>query len=182
MFATLCHWRLSIEFPSQTNTIDYGEPLRDFAGFWCWQGNTKLYPTNWCKIRVQTLLVGGFNPSQTKIIKLGSSSPIFGVKIKRSLSCHHLASMKPNGRTSRARLLQAVNAGGTGRWPSRKVHAASRGKKQKPEEMFLRFEKNKHGNKWVDTWCIYLYKYLSIYLSISLPIYLSLSLSIYLSI
>ena len=52
--------------------------------------------------RVQTLLVGGFNPSEKYARQIGFIFPNFRGENKKSLSCHHLASMKPNGRTSRA--------------------------------------------------------------------------------
>ena len=59
------------------------------------------------------LLVGGFNPFEKIWDKMGSSSPIFGVNIKKYWSCHHpvvvlLLLLRPKGinptQTKRAQL------------------------------------------------------------------------------
>ena len=43
---------------------------------------------------ISTLLVAGFNPVEKIFVKMGSSSPIFGVKIKHTVFAkHHLDSL-----------------------------------------------------------------------------------------
>ena len=52
---------------------------------------------------IHTILVGGFNPSE-KYESNWTSSPIFGMNIKRYLSCHHLVMTKTSVTSKRSKL------------------------------------------------------------------------------
>ena len=114
-----------------------------------------------------------------RILSINSSNG----KIPPFESMYHVSPIEKmvgfSSHLQQTRLLQAVNAGGTGRWPST-------GKKKQKKTERRCFSVSKKTWEQMDryTWGIYILyiyihlSYLCIYLSIYLPIYLSIYLSI----